>query len=63
MDLMTDIVVDPSASSRLDPPYGLVVQESQIAPWYGQLGLGTQYLLPDTVGNLVGAGVLERVVP
>jgi len=29
------------------------------SPWFGQLGLGTQYELPDSVGNLIQNGYLK----
>ena len=29
------------------------------SPWFGQLGLGTQYELPDSVGNLIENGYLK----
>jgi RHS repeat-associated protein len=36
------------------------VQAGPAAPWFGQPGGGTQYQLPDSVGNLIG-GYLRRI--
>lgn len=36
------------------------VEASKIAPWFGELGLGTQYKLPQSVGSLVESGHLKR---
>ncbi|WP_167359227.1 TNT domain-containing protein [Burkholderia diffusa] len=36
------------------------VAEGRIAPWFGELGLGTQYKLPKSVGDLVASGHLKR---
>ncbi|MDR5826829.1 TNT domain-containing protein [Caballeronia sp. LP006] len=36
------------------------VAEGRIAPWFGELGLGTQYKLPKSVGDLVESGHLKR---
>jgi hypothetical protein len=44
-------------------PDGLVdpieVRAGTVAPWFGQLGLGAQYELPDSVGNLIENGYLK----
>jgi RHS repeat-associated protein len=37
----------------------LEVRAGTVAPWFGQLGLGTQYELPDSVGNLIENGYLK----
>ncbi|WP_161546294.1 TNT domain-containing protein [Pectobacterium parmentieri] len=37
------------------------VQESKIAPWFGEMGLGTQYLLPDSVQSYIDSGHLREV--
>lgn len=42
----------------------LEVQESVVAPWYGQFGLGIQYRLPQTVAELAKpGGYLVRITP
>lgn len=53
----------PGATAR---PYNLYevvnpieVRAGTIAPAFGQLGLGTQYVLPDSVGNLIENGYLK----
>lgn len=35
------------------------VSADTIAPWFGQLRLGTQYVLPDSVANLIEAGYIK----
>jgi hypothetical protein len=37
------------------------VEAGKIAPWFGELGFGTQYKLPKSVGDLVESGHLKRV--
>ena len=37
------------------------VEAGKIAPWFGELGFGTQYNLPKSVGDLVEPGHLKRV--
>ncbi|MGC0871251.1 glycohydrolase toxin TNT-related protein, partial [Pantoea agglomerans] len=37
------------------------VLESKIAPWFGEIGLGTQYLLPESVQSLIDSGHLKEV--
>ncbi|HVA55609.1 MAG TPA: glycohydrolase toxin TNT-related protein [Gammaproteobacteria bacterium] len=39
------------------------VQSGLSAPWFGQPGMGTQYLLPTSIGTLVEQGYLQRVGP
>lgn len=39
----------------------LPAEAGPAAPWFGQPGGGTQYLLPDSVGNLIDQGYLRRV--
>lgn len=39
----------------------LAVQGGRTAPYYGQPGLGTQYELPNSIGELLDSGVLKRV--
>lgn len=39
----------------------LPVESGTTAPWFGQAGLGTQYRLPASVGDLVNAGYLRVV--
>ena len=52
----------------LDTPYTvyrvvktLPVQAGPIEPWFGQPGMGTQYLVEDSVSDLINKGYLERV--
>jgi hypothetical protein len=55
----------PGAASRRYGVYEVVrpleVNAGQTAPWFGQVGLGTQYELPSSVADLVEAGLLKRV--
>ncbi|MBQ9480132.1 MAG: glycohydrolase toxin TNT-related protein [Selenomonadaceae bacterium] len=51
-----------------DRPYSIfvvdtdtTVQAGSIAPWFNEAGGGYQYLLPDSVMNLINAGNLRRV--
>lgn len=37
------------------------VQESKIAPWFGELGLGTQYKLEKSVQSYVDSGHLKEI--
>ncbi|WP_205246135.1 TNT domain-containing protein, partial [Erwinia amylovora] len=37
------------------------VLESKIAPWFGEIGLGTQYLLPESVQSLIDSKHLKVV--
>ena len=39
----------------------LEVQSSEVAPWFVQPGGGIQYKLPESVDDLLEAGVLRRV--
>ena len=39
----------------------LVVQAGPTAPWFEQMGLSLQFVVPDTVLNLVNGGFLARV--
>jgi hypothetical protein len=39
------------------------VQAGTAAPEFGQLGLGTQYELPMSVGSLISRGILKEVGP
>nr|XP_036575429.1 uncharacterized protein CTRU02_14557 [Colletotrichum truncatum]KAF6782001.1 hypothetical protein CTRU02_14557 [Colletotrichum truncatum] len=39
----------------------IVVQAGPIAPWFGQQGLGLQFLMPSTLLELVEQGYLARV--
>jgi hypothetical protein len=32
-----------------------------VAPWFGQLGLGTQYDLPSSIAELIEGGFLKAV--
>jgi hypothetical protein len=49
----------PGATDRPYNVYEVVnpfeVRSGTVAPWFGQLGLGTQYELPDSVANLSAA--------
>lgn len=63
----------PYANRALAPgtefkPYSILevvkpieVQVGKIAPWFNQPGGGIQYMLPDTVDELLDLGVLRRV--
>ena len=37
------------------------VKAGEIVPWFDEPGGGIQYLLPDTVDELLDAGVLRRI--
>lgn len=37
------------------------VMTGRVAPAFGQIGLGVQHVLPDTVENLINGGYLERI--
>ena len=37
------------------------MKAGEIAPWFDEPGGGIQYLLPDTVDELLDAGVLRRI--
>ncbi len=39
------------------------VKGGKIAPWFDEVGGGIQYVLPDTVENLLEAGILRRITP
>jgi Na+-transporting methylmalonyl-CoA/oxaloacetate decarboxylase gamma subunit len=39
----------------------LEVDAGTVAPWFGQLGLGTQYELPASVADLLDSGLLKAV--
>jgi RHS repeat-associated protein len=39
----------------------LDVQKSYVAPWYNQIGFGTQYRLPARIDQLIAEGYLERI--
>jgi len=39
----------------------LIVRAGPIAGWFGQQGLGVQFWMPSSVGNLVDQGFLSRV--
>jgi hypothetical protein len=53
----------PGATARAYNTYEVVnpieVRAGTVSPWSGQLGLGTQYELPDSVGNLIQNGYLK----
>lgn len=38
----------------------ITVTAGQAAPWFGQYGGGTQYLLPQTIQELINSGILSR---
>ena len=38
----------------------IIVTAGQAAPWFGQYGGGTQYLLPQTIQELINSGILSR---
>ncbi|NRD77659.1 glycohydrolase toxin TNT-related protein [Bacillus sp. BRMEA1] len=35
----------------------------EIAPWFDEVGGGVQYVLTDTVENLLEEGILRRITP
>jgi hypothetical protein len=37
------------------------VSESKIAPWFGEIGMGTEYLLPESVQSLIDSKHLKKV--
>ncbi|OLP67053.1 Ribonuclease YqcG [Bacillus pumilus] len=41
----------------------LDVEGGEIAPWFDEVGGGMQYVLPDSVENLLEAGILRRIKP
>ena len=41
----------------------LSVESGQVSPWFGQLGLGTQYRTDATLGELLERGILKEVGP
>jgi len=47
---------------RLEVLRPINVQAGTAMPWFGQPGGGTQFVLPDTIGNLVGSGYI-RILP
>ncbi|MGH7240120.1 MAG: glycohydrolase toxin TNT-related protein [Candidatus Saccharimonadales bacterium] len=65
--------VGTSFSSRSLPKQGpyaryevvkpFTVQSGPASPWFGQSGMGTQYLLPASVESLVEQGYLRRTYP
>ena len=40
--------------------YPIIVTAGQAAPWFGQYGGGTQYLLPQTIQELINSGILSK---
>ena len=38
---------------------GLVVEAGTVAPWFGQYGGGIQYILPQTVQQLLDSGIIS----
>ncbi|WP_199925644.1 TNT domain-containing protein [Paenibacillus bouchesdurhonensis] len=59
--------VAPGTDSR---PYSvfevvtpLEVKGGEIAPWFDAVGGGIQYVLPDTVENLLEDGIIRRITP
>jgi hypothetical protein len=53
----------PGATARAYNVYEVVnpieVRAGTVSPWFGQLGLGTQYELPGSVANLIQNGYLK----
>jgi len=39
------------------------VKTGDIAPWFDEPGGGIQYLLPETVEDLLNAGKIRRITP
>lgn len=38
----------------------IIVQEGEIAAWFGERGGGIQYMLPETIEDLLAQGVIQR---
>ncbi|WP_370452750.1 TNT domain-containing protein [Kribbella sp. VKM Ac-2568] len=64
----TSIGARSLAPGTTDKPYKvfevtnrLVVHAGLAQPWFGQPGMGTQYCLPASVGDLLDAGYLRTV--
>ena len=51
----------PYSAFRVVQPFD--VQAGPAAPWFGQIGSGTQYELPASVQSLLKSGHLERINP
>lgn len=56
------------APGTTDKPYKVfevtnrvVVHEGETAPWFGEPGGGTQYYMPASIEDLLGAGYLRRI--
>lgn len=37
------------------------VKAGKIASWFDEIGGGTQYLMPDTIDELLDAGIIRRI--
>ena len=37
------------------------VKSGSVAPWFDEIGGGIQYLMPDTIDELLDAGILRRI--
>lgn len=66
--MVPDTFFTPLSPSAQGGPYGAYevvkpfdVQSGTTAPWFNQLGLGTQYKLPSSVRELIQSGHLKRV--
>ena len=57
--LAPDTILKPYSIFEVVEP--IDVQSGEIAPWFDQPGGGTQYILPDSVNDLINAGKLRRM--
>jgi hypothetical protein len=45
----------------MNDTFGFLLQLPIMAPWFGEIGLGTQYLLPESVWSLIDCVHLKEV--
>lgn len=64
-DIPMDEVLQPGTDQRPYSVFEVVepinVKSGSIASWFDEPGGGIQYLLPDTVDELLDAGILRRI--
>ena len=64
-DIPMDEVLQPGTDQRPYSVFEVVepinVKSASIASWFDEPGGGIQYLLPDTVDELLDAGILRRI--
>ena len=58
---LPEVVNDPKSLHTYEVIKELEVESGPAIPWFGQEGMGTQYMLPDKVANLIKDGFLKRV--